>query len=133
MGSAARFLPERVVLVVDDEDLVCHLAARILAAAGFHVEQAHSGAEAVARLAALDGAVQVVVSDISMPEMSGLKLAAEVAAHWPALPVVLMSAQGGPPADYPGPFLPKPFTADALVGAVSGFIPAQEPRAREKK
>ena len=61
MCPAARPLSERVVLVVDDEDLVRHLAARIPADAGFRVLEAHSGAEAVALLSTLDGTVQLVV------------------------------------------------------------------------
>ena len=126
MGSAARSLPERVVLVVDDEDVLCQLTARILTDAGFRVIEAHSGAEAEALLDALDGMVQFVLSDITMPEMTGLELAAAVLARWPTLPVVLMSGQGAPPAHYVGPFIPKPFTADALLGTVSGLAPAQK-------
>ena len=54
MGTAARSLPERVVLVVDDEDMVCRYTARVLAEAGFRVLEAHSAAEAVSLLSALD-------------------------------------------------------------------------------
>ena len=122
MGSAARSLPERVVLVVDDEDVVCRFTARVLAEAGFRVLEAHSGAEAVSLLSALDGAVQLVVSDIAMPEMTGVELSALMAHRWSAVPVLLVSGQGGPAPDYPGPFLPKPFTPDALLKAVSLLV-----------
>ncbi len=129
MGTATRSLPARVVLVVDDEDLVCHLAARILADAGFHVEQAHSGAEAVARLSALDGGVQVVVSDITMPGMTGLELATTVAARWPALPVLLMSAQGRAAHRLHWSFPPETVHYRHVVEAVLGFMPAEGGRA----
>lgn len=122
MGSAARSLPERVVLVVDDEDVVCRFTARVLAEAGCRVLEAHSGAEAVSLLSALDGAVQLVVSDIAMPEMTGVELSALMAHRWSAVPVLLVSGQGGPAPDYPGPFLPKPFTPDALLKAVTGLV-----------
>ena len=58
-----------------------------------------------------------------MPEMTGTDLAALVASQYPSTPVLLMSGQGRPSADYPGPFLPKPFTPDALLEAVGGLVP----------
>src|SRR5207344_576936 len=122
MGSAARSLPERVVLVVDDEDVVCRFTARVLVEAGCRVLEAHSAAEAVSLLSALDGAVQLVVSDIAMPEMTGTELAALLADQWPAVPLLLVSGQGGPAPDYLGPFLPKPFSPDALLEAVSVLV-----------
>jgi DNA-binding NtrC family response regulator len=122
MGAAARPLSERVVLVVDDENLVRHLTACILADAGFRVLEAHCGEEAVALLSTLDGMVDLVVSDISMPGISGEVLAAAIAERWPR-PVLLMSGQGGPAAEYTGVFLPKPFTADGLLDAVGVLVP----------
>ena len=121
MGPAARPLTERVVLVVDDEHAVCRLVARMLAEAGFHVLEAHSGTDALALLSTLDGRVQLVLSDIAMPGMTGTQLAALISGQYPQTPVILMSGQGEPPAE--GPFLPKPFTADALLEAVGGLVP----------
>ena len=56
-------IARRIVLVVDDEDMVCRLTARVLAEAGFRVLEAQSGAEAVSLLSAPEGAVQLVVSE----------------------------------------------------------------------
>jgi CheY-like chemotaxis protein len=123
MDAATRPLPERVVLVVDDEDVERHLTARILANAGFLVLEARSGAEAVTLLSTLNGSLQLVVSDIAMPELTGVDLAELMAAQCPAVPVLLISGQGGPPADYAGPFLPKPCMPEALVEAVTGLLP----------
>jgi DNA-binding NtrC family response regulator len=123
MDAAARPLSERVVLVVDDEEAVCRLTARMLAHAGFRALEAHSGAEAVALLSTLDGTVQLVLSDVAMPKMSGTELAAFMAGRYPQTPILLMSGQGRPAAGYPGPFLPKPFTADALLDAVGRLLP----------
>ena len=122
MESAARRLSERVVLVVDDEDAVCRLVSRMLAEAGFHVLEAHSGADALALLSTLDGRVQLVLSDIAMPGMTGTELAAIMAGQYPQTPLILMSGQGEPTADYPGPFLPKPFSPDALLDAVGHLV-----------
>lgn len=130
MGAAAQPLSERVVLVVDDEPVVCHLVARMLVDAGFHALEAHSGTEAVALLATLNGTVQLVVSDVAMPGMTGIELAERIARDWPSTPVLLTSGQGRPAAGYAGAFLPKPFTPDHLLDAVSGLVNAVRPGAR---
>ena len=123
MGSAAvRPLSERVVLVVDDEAMVCHLAARILTEAGFRVLAAHDGTEALALLTTLEGRVEMVVSDVAMPGMTGTQLAQAVTALWPTLPLVLMSGQGGPATGYAGRFLPKPFTRGTLLDTVGDVV-----------
>jgi CheY-like chemotaxis protein len=123
MGSAAQSLSERVVLVVDDEEVVCRLTARVLADAGFRVTELHSAAEALALLPTLDGTVELVVSDIMMPGMTGIQLAGRIAEQWPAVPVLLISGYGGPPSPYTGAFVAKPFTWDVLLNAVGGLIP----------
>jgi CheY-like chemotaxis protein len=78
--------------------------------AGFPVVEAHSGEEAAALLDALGPRkVGLAVSDIRMPGMSGVELAALMMDQWPTVPVLLLSGQGGPPTGDPGPFLPNPF------------------------
>jgi CheY-like chemotaxis protein len=128
MGSAVRLLPERVVLVVDDEELVCRLTARVLTEAGFRVVEAHSGAQAVALLSTLGTAAGLVVSDIAMPSMSGVELAATMAERWPTVPILLVSGHGGPQNGYRGPFLAKPFTAEALLSAIASVLASSDGR-----
>ena len=124
MATEAQRLVERVVLLVDDEDVVRRITARILAGAGFRVLEAHDGEQAATLLATLGtNAVGLVVSDIRMPGMSGIELAAVVSERWPTLPVLLVSGQGGPPAGYPVPFLPKPFLPERLLAAVHDLLP----------
>jgi CheY-like chemotaxis protein len=102
MGAAARPLSERVVLVVDDEEAVCHLTARMLAHAGFRVLEAHGGTEAVALLSTLNGTVQLVVSDISMPRMTGMELAALMAGQYPQTRCCSCRARAGQTPATPG-------------------------------
>ena len=116
--------------MVDDEDAVCRLVSRMLAEAGFHVLEAHSGADALALLSTLNGRVQLVLSDIAMPGMTGTQLAATIAGQYPQTPVILMSGQGEPSPDHPGPFLPKPFTPDALLDAVGHLVPRTDQASR---
>ncbi len=103
--------------------MVCRLTARILTDAGFRVVEARNGSEAVALLSTLNGSVQLVVSDIAMPGMTGVELAAVMARQWSNTPVVLVSGQGGPGTGYLGKFLPKPFTVHALLDVVGELVP----------
>jgi CheY-like chemotaxis protein len=81
-----------VVLVVDDEPVIRAYVARALTLAGMDVAVAASGREAL-RLVA-DGQVRpaVVVTDIEMPGMTGIELAARLLALRPALRIVMMTA-----------------------------------------
>ena len=119
------------VVVVGDKEQVRRLTARMLADVGCRVAEAHSGAAALALLA---GSVQVdlVVSDISMPGMSGEVLAARIGERWPAVLILLISGQGYPNLGFSGAFLPRPFTQDALLEASlrSSRTPRPDRRAR---
>lgn len=111
------------ILVVDDDPRIRELVARVLRAQGWTVRAAGSGAEALEVLAACDGAVDLLVTDISMPEMDGKALVDRVRATWSAMRVLFMSgyadeqatreAMGGEVA-----FLGKPFTSVDLSRAV---------------
>ncbi|MES1207437.1 MAG: response regulator, partial [Pseudomonadota bacterium] len=81
-----------VVLLVDDEPTITRGYARILTAGGYTVEVAHNGTEAAARFR--ERAFDVIISDISMPGMSGLELLRAVREHDLDVPVIIMT--GGP-------------------------------------
>jgi two-component system cell cycle sensor histidine kinase/response regulator CckA len=117
--------PERVVLVVEDEDAVRRITARILTQEGFHVLEACDGEEALALLEKLGPhAVWLVVSDIVMPRVTGNELAEIIGQKWPAIQVLLLSALAGPRGDFPVSFLQKPFTPDSLVAAARALLPS---------
>jgi two-component system cell cycle sensor histidine kinase/response regulator CckA len=126
MVAPAARPPERVVLVVDDEEAVRRITARILGEAGFRVLEARDGPEALGLLAKLGPhVVWLVVSDVVMPRMNGDKLAEIVFQKWPAVQVLLLSAHAAPRGGFNG-FLQKPFTTKALVAAVRALLPSQE-------
>jgi DNA-binding NtrC family response regulator len=77
------------VLVVDDETEVRSLCAQALRAAGFRAEEAGSVPEAIAILE--DGAVEIVLSDVYMPEVDGLRLLHMIREYYPATSVVMMT------------------------------------------
>ncbi|MBS0641171.1 MAG: response regulator [Proteobacteria bacterium] len=107
------------VLVVDDDPLVLASAVAMLEDVGHRVVPATSGNQALERLRA--GAVyDLVVTDISMPEMSGLQLATELRRLYPALPIILATgyADRMDVTDCGLPVLSKPFSQSALASAI---------------
>jgi two-component system chemotaxis sensor kinase CheA len=84
------------LLVVDDQFSVRELQRSILEAAGYRVETARDGQEALVRLTS-ERDIELVVTDIEMPEMDGLELLRHVRANpdRSSLPIVVVSARGG--------------------------------------
>jgi GAF domain-containing protein/CheY-like chemotaxis protein len=118
----------RRVLLVDDEDEVRAALAEMLIAQGHEVVQAGGGPDAL-RLLEEDGRIELVLTDLVMPAMSGWELAGAVKARRPALPVGVVTGWGdvpeaAPPARQSVDFvLPKPVTLEALAEAI-GRLPA---------
>ncbi len=99
------------------------LAGRHLSGIGYEVFLAISAEEALRIFARHSGTIDVLITDVVMPGMSGRQLAEEVRQVKPELPIVYMS--GDPsriihPGDLPPGmfFLPKPFRAETLRAAV---------------
>lgn len=113
------------VLVVDDEEAVRHFTMRALAEAGYAVLGATNGQEALALLEAHPAPVQLVVTDVKMPVMTGRVLGEELARRWPGVPVLYVSGGDSGPSRGLRPLAPllaKPFLSDALVQAVGALI-----------
>ncbi len=112
------------VLLVEDEDLIREIVRDFLNRAGYTVLEARDGQQAIDDHADRIGDVDILVSDVVMPRMGGLRLAGELRKRVPDLPVVFMSgysrehAEGGrdqSPPDARSAFLLKPFTRDRLL------------------
>jgi len=116
------------VLVVEDDDLVRDLAARVLREAGYQVLEARNGPEALETADANLRRVHVLVADQIMPLMSGSALATRLRALIPTLRVVHISGYAGQAAataaENGGAFLEKPFTPEALLRAVREALDA---------
>jgi two-component system cell cycle sensor histidine kinase/response regulator CckA len=78
------------VLVVEDEPVVRGFVVSTLERAGYHVLVAGSPAEAVALTEGLDERIDVLVSDLIMPETNGQVLAERLLARRPSMRVILM-------------------------------------------
>jgi CheY-like chemotaxis protein len=81
------------ILVVDDEQIVRDLTVQVLERAGYDVVSVANPHRALEVVDA--GQVDLVVSDVVMPGLSGVDLLDEIRVRWPDLPVVLMT--GGTP------------------------------------
>jgi CheY-like chemotaxis protein len=109
------------VLLVEDEDEVRRLVSGVLEHHGYTVLPAARPHEAMALCASHEGAIDLLLTDAVMPEMSGRTLAAQVGAMRPDLRVLLMSGyaedalEGRGLAGAGGAFLKKPFTPTVLT------------------
>ncbi|MEP0548537.1 MAG: sigma-54 dependent transcriptional regulator [Rhodothermales bacterium] len=114
------------ILVVDDEQLLHGVLDRLLTRHGMRVTSCHSGAEAIGVLAAEP--VDLVITDIQMPEMNGFELLAHVREEYPDVAVVMITghaniqhavqAMAHGAVDY----LPKPFSTSALLERVRDHL-----------
>jgi len=112
-----------VVLLAEDEPIVRDLAVSVLEQAGLQVHAATTGVEARDLYEELRGVVDVLVTDMVMPGVGGRKLAEELLAVDPLVPIVFMSGytEDAPPAAEAGAavaFLQKPFSSQELVDRV---------------
>jgi PAS domain S-box-containing protein len=116
------------VLVVDDEEAVLEVAAEFLDHAGFEVVAASSGREAVVRFAAEPGTFDAAVIDLAIPDLAGERIAAELRALRPDLPLVLASGFAAEMAAArclelgASRFLRKPYTGEDVARALHEAI-----------
>ncbi len=116
------------VLLVEDEDAVRAVNARALSARGFTVIEAASGIEALEIVDGRDQPVDLVVSDVVMPEMDGPTLLGELRKRDPSLKIVFVSGYAEDafakhlPEGESFAFLAKPFSLKQLVETVKGAI-----------
>ena len=104
------------VLLVDDEAMVRGVVRRMLELGGYGVLEADSARQALAVVKELQGAVQLLVSDIQMPGMSGVELAAQLEHEWPEIRILLISGHAGEHvSQIKHPILGKPFTMNAFL------------------
>ncbi|WP_291684546.1 cell cycle histidine kinase CckA [Bradyrhizobium sp.] len=112
------------ILLVEDEEGLRSLNARGLRSRGYSVVEASNGIEALEVLEEKNGAVDLVVSDVVMPEMDGPTLLKSMRERNPDLKIIFVSGyaedafEKSLPENQQFAFLPKPFTLSQLVAAV---------------
>jgi CheY-like chemotaxis protein len=113
-----------VILLVEDEDMVRALARRILEVSGYVVLEARNGCEGLALCEAHQGSIDILVTDVMMPELGGRELAEGALKLRPGLKVLFMSGHTQDVILKEGiaqgiPFLQKPFTPAQLAQKVA--------------
>jgi PAS domain S-box-containing protein len=116
-----------VVLVVEDEAGIRSLIRKTLERSGFTVIEAASAREALELATAHEGRLDLLLSDVVMPEMGGVELARNLIALRPETKVLFISGYTGPTgaetAAVPGAaFLQKPFTLVALLAKMKNLL-----------
>jgi DNA-binding NtrC family response regulator len=110
------------VLVIDDEQIVLKSCTRILSAEGYDVQTVQTGSEGLRKLA--DERFDVVLTDLKMPDMSGMEVLEKVLESYPDMIVIMITGystvQTAVDAMKMGAYdyVPKPFTPEELVEAV---------------
>jgi CheY-like chemotaxis protein len=107
------------ILVVDDQEVVRDIIRLTLESAGYTVLEAASPNAAI-ELVRVDGAIDLLVTDVVMPEMDAFELADRIACEVPGVRILYTS--GYTDAGAEGPFIQKPFTPGQLVEKVSAVL-----------
>jgi CheY-like chemotaxis protein len=114
-----------IILVVDDQEAFRGLLRRQLTDAGHTVLESADGAEALHLVRRRNGAVDLILSDVVMPQMNGTELASRIGEEFPGIPVILMSAFAPAGVARVGvgesivPVLQKPFDEGQLTELVA--------------
>ncbi len=111
------------ILVIDDEDIVRTSCSRTLVPEGYEVELVKNGFDGLALLE--EGQVDLVLTDLKMPEIDGIEILRRIKEKWPQIEVIIITGyqtvDTAVKAIKLGAFdyLEKPFTPDGLIASVS--------------
>ncbi len=112
------------ILVAEDEESVRTMVRKILSSAGYTVLEARHGADALLVSREFQGPIDLLLTDVVMPELNGLRLAEIIGRERPDTAVVFMSGYTRDEVDRKGltepgvAFIPKPFTVSELASLV---------------
>ena len=115
------------VLVVEDNEALRGLVVMLLGQKGHNVLSASNGLEGLMVYSSYHVRVDLVLTDIDMPQMNGIQLAARIRAQDPSKKIVFMT---GREVENPGevgnsPVLSKPFSPDKLIATVEDALKTQ--------
>jgi PAS domain S-box-containing protein len=119
---------EETILLVEDEQALREVTKRILRGAGYRVMEAENGPRALQVAAEHDGPIDLLLSDVIMPEMAGPQMAEQLLEHRPSTRVLLMSGFAQPILDSGGhlqegmTLIEKPFSGPELLATVAEVL-----------
>ncbi|MEA3051557.1 MAG: hypothetical protein QOG72_460 [Sphingomonadales bacterium] len=123
--DAAPVVAGTSILVVEDDPRVSRSTVGALEELGYHPTACSGGREALEILEREAGRLELVITDVMMPEMTGPELVRAVTARWPSIAILFVTGYVGEAGseELSGyDILRKPFTVAALAGAVAGAL-----------
>jgi two-component system, cell cycle sensor histidine kinase and response regulator CckA len=125
---------QQTVLLAEDIESMRTFVSRVLIQSGFNVIAATNGKDAIQRAQEHKGKIALLLSDIEMPEMTGIELAAQIKLSRPDIKIMLMSGSRSEIVlrdDWE--FLPKPFTPDMLNERIRALLSRESEQAPPSK
>lgn len=115
------------ILLADDDGSFRELVARLLCKCGYNVILAEDGQDALQKAREFDGIIQLLLSDIDMPGMTGIELAIQLNQERPETKMLLISSldHGMLALNNGWQFFPKPFQLDMLRDRIRDFLSEQ--------
>jgi len=126
--SAKSVKAEAVILVVEDNAMVRNLAVNVMTRRGYTVHSAKDGTSCLKLLDGLSGKLNLLLTDVVMPDMNGKELYGRVSERYPDVKVIYMSGYTDNVISHHGvldpgvPFLQKPFSVTALADKVNEVL-----------
>ena len=123
--------PSETLLIVEDEEALRSLMVEALRSAGYYVLEAQGGEEAMTLIASHPGRIDLLVTDVIMPGISGRTLADQIAEGCPETKILFCSGYAENAVVHHGvlapdvEFLQKPFTATALLRRIRSVLDAR--------
>jgi two-component system cell cycle sensor histidine kinase/response regulator CckA len=109
--------------LVDDTDAVRVLMVRLLKRVGYRVLEASSGEAALEAARSETEPIDLLLTDITLPDMNGVDLAREIQSLLPEIKTLFVSGRGDVDrGDVRGAFLSKPFAIEELIDAVKELL-----------
>jgi CheY-like chemotaxis protein len=115
------------ILMIDDEDLLLTMGEMVLTSFGYKVLTANSGAKALEIFTQKSSEIDLVITDLVMPQMSGRELIERIRRHSPNVKVICASGFVRPPStEERQNYLQKPFASQDLLRKVKQVLSAEE-------
>ncbi len=119
---------KQTILMVDDEDMLLTMGQTVLSSFGYKVITANSGPKALELIASSSSPIDLIITDLVMPQMSGRELIEQIQLRLPGVPILCTSGFVRPAsADENEAYLAKPYTSQQLLRQVKELLsPAED-------
>ena len=119
---AARAPGNQTILLAEDTDEIRHMLAEALYKNGYRVLEAGDGMEALKIIDSYAGSIDILITDVRMPLLSGLDLIRDLKPRRPGTRVLAISGWTDAVLDPGIPFLQKPFTLTTLLWKIDEIV-----------